>query len=121
MLADHEVIRWLGDGVPVTDRGEAWRHLATLAGLEVGWVIAPEHWGNGYASEAGGEALRQAFATLGIDHVISLIRPDNAASIRVAEKLGGRLERRIAMHELDTLVYGYTAAPSRPGEVDLAT
>ena len=43
--------------------------------IEAGWVIDREHWGSGYATEAGREALRQAFATLGVTHVISLIDP----------------------------------------------
>jgi len=79
--------------------------------IEAGWVIAPEHWGNGYATEAGREALRQAFATLGVDHVISLIRADNAASRRVAEKLGGAVEKTGMFRDRETLFYGYTAPP----------
>jgi RimJ/RimL family protein N-acetyltransferase len=79
--------------------------------IEAGWVIGPEHWGNGYATEAGREALRQAFATLGVDHVISLIRPDNVASRRVAEKLGGVVEKTGMFRDRETLFYGYTAPP----------
>jgi RimJ/RimL family protein N-acetyltransferase len=79
--------------------------------IEAGWVIAPEHWGKGYATEAGREALRRAFATLGVDHVISLIGPDNVASRRVAEKLGGVVEKTGMFRDRETLFYGYTAPP----------
>ncbi len=80
--------------------------------MEAGWVIGQDHWGNGYATEAGREALRQAFATLGVDHVISLIRPDNVASRRVAEKLGGVVEKTGMFRDRETLFYGYTAPPA---------
>ncbi len=79
--------------------------------VEVGWVIGRDHWGSGYATEAGGEALRQAFAHLGVVHVISLIHPDNAASRRVAEKLGGHVDGTGVFHDHEALFYGYTAPP----------
>jgi len=80
--------------------------------IEAGWMIGSEHWGSGYATEAAREALRQAFSVLGVDHVISLIRPDNVASRRVAEKLGGVVEKTAMFRERETLFYGYTAPPS---------
>jgi RimJ/RimL family protein N-acetyltransferase len=64
-------------------------------GFEVGWTLGRAWWGNGYATEAAREALRYAFQELDRDHVISLIRPDNQPSIRVAERLGERLEGEI--------------------------
>jgi RimJ/RimL family protein N-acetyltransferase len=79
--------------------------------VEAGWVIGREHWGLGYATEAGREALRQAFATLGVTHVISLIDPENLASRRVAEKLGGSIDKTGVFRDHDTLFYGYTAPP----------
>ena len=79
--------------------------------VEAGWVIGREHWGSGYATEAGREALRQAFATLGVTHVISLIDPENTASRRVAEKLGGVVEQTGVFRDRETLFYGYSAPP----------
>lgn len=79
--------------------------------IEAGWVIAPEHWGSGYATEAAREALRQAFATLGVTHVISLVRPENLASRRVAEKLGGTIDKTEDFQGLEMLFYGYAAPP----------
>lgn len=61
-------------------------------GLEVGWVIRRSRWGHGFATEAARASLDFAFDTVGADHVISLITPDNARSIRVAEKIGETLE-----------------------------
>ena len=79
--------------------------------IEAGWVIAPEHWGSGYATEAAREALRQAFATLGVTHVISLIHPENLASRRVAEKLGGTIDKTGSFRDHEILFYGYTSPP----------
>ena len=54
----------------------------------------PQFWGNGYATEAAIACRDYAFAELGRERVISLIEPDNVASIRVAEKIGESYERR---------------------------
>jgi RimJ/RimL family protein N-acetyltransferase len=66
--------------------------------VEVGWSLAREHWGHGYATEAGRAACEWAQAELGLGHIVSLIHPDNARSMRVAERLGmaheGRHEAR---------------------------
>jgi RimJ/RimL family protein N-acetyltransferase len=61
-------------------------------GFELGWALGREFWGRGFATEAARRALEFAFEVLGREHVISLIRPDNVASVRVAERLGERLE-----------------------------
>lgn len=80
-------------------------------GLEVGWVLAREAWGNGYATEAGRAAIAYAFDVLGTDEVISLIRPENTASIRVAERLGERHQRDIQL--LGELARIYSVAAGR--------
>jgi RimJ/RimL family protein N-acetyltransferase len=54
------------------------------AEVELGWAILSRHWGHGYATEAS-QAARD---WLGSRRTISLIRPDNLRSQRVAEKLG---------------------------------
>jgi RimJ/RimL family protein N-acetyltransferase len=79
--------------------------------IELGWLLARDHWGYGYATEAAREGLRHTFGALALSHAISLIHPDNARSIRVAERLGGTLEQTIFFHGHDTLVYGYNAPP----------
>jgi RimJ/RimL family protein N-acetyltransferase len=62
--------------------------------LEVGWTVVRELWGQGYATEAALACRDHALGELGRDRVISLIAPENVASIRVAEKIGETLERR---------------------------
>jgi RimJ/RimL family protein N-acetyltransferase len=75
-------------------------------GLEVGWLLGRRYWGRGYATEAGAAALAYAFDELGAEHVISLIRPENRGSIRVAERLGETHERTIELQNASALVYG---------------
>ena len=67
-------------------------------GLEVAWLVARERWGEGFATEGARAALAHAFTVLSVRRAISLIAPENAASIHVAEKLGMHLEetRQIA-------------------------
>ncbi len=61
-------------------------------GFELGWTLAREFWGRGYATEGGRRALVYAFTELDKGHVISCIHPENSRSIRVAERLGEKLE-----------------------------
>jgi len=63
--------------------------------LEIGWVVARTFWNEGYATEAAKACRDHAFGSLGRDRVISLIAPENVASIRVAEKIGERYERDV--------------------------
>lgn len=56
--------------------------------IEIGWRLAHEHWGKGYASEGARAALAYGFETLGLEEVVSFAVPTNARSIRVMEKLG---------------------------------
>lgn len=55
---------------------------------ELGFLIAPEARGQGYAFEAATAAKAYAFDTLSFDTLVSYIHPDNAASIKLAQRLG---------------------------------
>ncbi len=79
-------------------------------GFEIGWTLAREHWGHGYASEAARAALAYAFEVLGRERAVSLIRPGNDRSIRVAEKLGERLTGEVEMLGSKALVYAIECA-----------
>jgi len=92
-------------GGDVIGRAGLW-HPEGWPGLEVGWVIRRSRWGNGFATEAAREAVRFAFEDVRADHLISLIRPDNARSIRVAEKIGETFERTHLMDGTALHVYG---------------
>jgi RimJ/RimL family protein N-acetyltransferase len=56
--------------------------------VEVGWRLRRAVWGRGLATEGGRAALRAGFDELGLEEVISVVDPDNAASVAVTRKLG---------------------------------
>lgn len=61
----------------------------SIEGLpEIGWILAPDMHGQGYATEAAEAALAWADAVLKPAEIVAIIDADNAASIRVAEKTG---------------------------------
>jgi RimJ/RimL family protein N-acetyltransferase len=67
-------------------------HREQHSDIEIGWIIRRSHWGNGFATEAARAAIDWTWRTTRIDHIISLIRPTDARSMRVAEKAGQRFE-----------------------------
>ena len=56
--------------------------------VEVGWRLAREHWGKGYASEAARVAVAYGFVELGLDEIVSFTSRLNTPSIRVMERIG---------------------------------
>lgn len=74
-------------------------------GFELGWLLGRGHWGKGYAIEAARACLDQALGPMARDRVLSLIRPENTRSIRVAERLGERLAGEVELLGGKALVY----------------
>lgn len=64
-------------------------------GAELGWLLAREAWGHGYATEAARAALDCGRRALGLGALISLIRPDNRRSAALATRLGATHEKTI--------------------------
>ena len=123
--AKEAVDRWLerwdawGLGMFVVERAEDARVLGRAGFLrwdpetweiggsetELGWGLAREHWGHGYATEAA-RALRDwALGERGLNRLISLIQHENLRSVRVAEKLGERYERDVEVRGKPTRLY----------------
>ena len=75
-------------------------------GFELGWVLSRESWGKGFATEGARRALDYAFSEMGRDQVISVIHPDNSTSIRVAQRIGEKLERSAEFFGHEVLIYG---------------
>ena len=61
--------------------------------VEVAYLIAKSHWGQGLATEAARAIMAHGFGNLGLTRLICLIDHDHAASIRVAEKIGMAFEK----------------------------
>jgi RimJ/RimL family protein N-acetyltransferase len=89
--------------------------------VELGWRLEQGSWNRGLATEAATAALEDAFARVGLDRLITVIHRDNAASRRVAEKCGFRLEKEEARvyertgETLPIVVYGRSRPSSGPG------
>lgn len=73
--------------------------------IEIGYHVRRDLWGNGYATEAAQACMQYAFTKLGVGRVISLIRPENMPSIRVAEKNGLKCEKIIFWRGYDHCIY----------------
>jgi RimJ/RimL family protein N-acetyltransferase len=56
--------------------------------VEIGWRLAAEYWGRGYATEGAGAVLGLGFDVLRLDEIVSFTVPANQASRRVMEKIG---------------------------------
>lgn len=74
-------------GAPFVGYVGLWPAGYLAAGMvEVGWRIASEHWGHGYATETAREALRSGFVEVGLDEIVSSTVPQNERSRRVMER-----------------------------------
>jgi ribosomal-protein-alanine N-acetyltransferase len=74
---------------------------------EISYRITRKHWNNGYATEAARACKVYGKNILGKKRLISLIHPQNAASIRVAEKLGAKKSRTVLFIGEEHEVYVY--------------
>ena len=75
------------------DTGEAigWfslKYIPDTVEIEVGYRLLPEAWGQGFATEGATELVRYGFDDLGLERIIGITHPDNAASQRVLQKAG---------------------------------
>jgi ribosomal-protein-alanine N-acetyltransferase len=78
----------------IGDCGLCWQDVDEERLLEVAYHLGRDHWGNGYAPEAARACIRYGFEALKMPKLMSLIRPENLQSRRVAEKNGLRIERQ---------------------------
>lgn len=72
---------------------------------EIGYHLRRDFWGQGLATEAAIACRDWAFANLKTDRLISLIRPENLSSRRVAERVGMRIWKEIDWRDLRHCVY----------------
>ncbi len=92
-------------GAVVGTFGPAVRVVEDQRVVEIGWHVRPGWKGVGIAPEAAAAVRDWVFEHLPVDHVISLVRPENRPSVRVAEKIGMRVDREVEYHGLPHLVY----------------
>jgi RimJ/RimL family protein N-acetyltransferase len=75
--------------------------------FEIAYTLTRSAWGRGYAREGAAAALRHARETLGRRDITSIIRPANAASIRVARSLGGVPAETVEFYGAPSVLYRY--------------
>ena len=80
--------------------------------IEIGYHVRRDLWNQGYASEAARACRDYGFANLKVDRLISLIRPENLASRRVAEKNGMTIWKEVT--KVDLLHYVYAVKRDQP-------
>lgn len=73
--------------------------------VEAGWHVRASLRRQGYAAEAAA-SVRECAREAGVEHLVALIRPHNAASQRVALKIGLALEREVHAHGGPALLFG---------------
>jgi ribosomal-protein-alanine N-acetyltransferase len=74
-------------------------------GIEIAYHFRRDVWGRGYATEAARAVLRYGFDELKLPRIIALVDEENAASMRVAEKVGMRPEGKGWFYERELLVF----------------
>jgi RimJ/RimL family protein N-acetyltransferase len=92
-------------GELIGDCGCTVQEVEGVKHVEVGYHVRRDLWGNGFATEAAQACIEYAFGKLGLDRVISLIRPENVPSRRVAEKNGLVCEKIVFWHGYDHCIY----------------
>jgi ribosomal-protein-alanine N-acetyltransferase len=87
--------------------GRAGLHRTTVEGIpatELAWTTDPDFQGRGFATEAALAAIELGRA-VGLHEVVAMALPDNAASRRVAEKIGMELDREVSHAGLTHVFY----------------
>jgi len=106
-LVEKQTGRLIGDCGPV------WQEVEGRTELEIGYHVSRERWNQGFATEAARVVIDYAFENLGVERVVSMIRPENLASRRVAKKNGLTLERMVFWRNYETCIYQRTRSSGR--------
>jgi len=92
-------------GELIGDCGCTLQEVEGRSELEIGYHVRRALWGNGYATEAAWACMQYAFSRLGVGRVISMVRPENVQSRRVAEKNGLICEKIVFWRGYDHCIY----------------
>ncbi len=98
-------------GTPIGQVGLMLQEVGGLELPEIGWLLHRPYWGRGYATEAAAAARDAAFTQWRYRVVISLVRPENTSSQRVAQRIGMQPRGLVHFEGFEHLVFEI-AAPS---------
>ena len=96
-------------GTPLGQVGLAMQEVEGRERPEIGWLLHRPFWGHGYATEAAAATRDAAFTRWRYPEVISLIRPVNEPSQRVARRLGMAPQRHVPFHGFEHVVFAVSA------------
>lgn len=71
------------------------RQWEAIREWEVGWGVHPDEWGKGFATEAAWHMMDWGFRELNIHRIVAFCHTDNAASVRVMQKLGMKQDGKL--------------------------
>ncbi len=84
------------------------KKLPNIEEIEIGYRYLPKYWNKGYCTEICREILRYGFDELNLGEIIAIIRPENIASIRVAEELNMEYIKMVHHFGMDLKHYTIT-------------
>lgn len=99
------------DGVAIGMCGLVRR--AALPGADLGYALLPAYRGQGYVAEAGTAVLQDAHGRLGMDEVLAVVDPANAASIRCLRALGFHYREPVRLSADDIELQLFAWQPER--------
>jgi RimJ/RimL family protein N-acetyltransferase len=109
----HLAIELTETGTLIGDCGPTILDVEGVDEVELGWHVRRDLWSRGYATEAAIATRDWMFDGRNLDRLISLVRPENVASCRVAEKIGMTVERDVDRRGIRHHIYAMTPADRR--------
>jgi RimJ/RimL family protein N-acetyltransferase len=79
--------------------------LNDLPGIEIGWWLASDLWGQGLVTESAQLVLSDGFGRLGLNRIVAVALRENKASTRIMEKLGMTYEREVLHYGFHVVMY----------------
>ena len=101
------------DGLCVGGCGICVQEVEGEREFEISYRLRRDCWGIGLATEAARVCRDYGFKQAGLCRLISIIESENAASIRVAGKMGMIMEKRTSFHNIPVLIYSVANAVTR--------
>ena len=99
-------------GKLIGDCGLTRQEVDGVSETEIGYHLRRDFWGQGLAIEAARTCRDYGFEHLPVERLISLIRPENLPSRRVAERNGMKVIKQVTWRELPHLVYAIERGPT---------
>jgi RimJ/RimL family protein N-acetyltransferase len=74
---------------------------------ELFYILDEPYWGKGLATEIAEECLRFGFEDRGFDRIVAIVRPENAVSRKVLDKIDMRFDKEIIVFGIEAIQYIY--------------